>query len=618
MNKNNHIIDYLDYYLDLAKPPKYAVLLRGNWGSGKSWFIHEYIKSKAENSFLYVSLYGVTSYTEIEEILFEQIHPFLASKGMKIASKVLKGLIKTTIKVDFDGDKKDDGSISSGIPDINIPDYIKNIDKKTLIFDDLERCSIEIYNILGYINQFVENNELKVIIIANEEEIIKHDKHKDDAKAYLKIKEKLIGRSFDIVSDFDSALSFFIEQLPNSDAKILLEDKTPLIKDIFITANYNNLRHLRLAILDFERFYGFLPKIPSKKVDLVNKIISLFFSLSFEIKKGDLIEENIKEVFRPFFLSKEQQSEEEKRIDAIRNKYKPLFDRFATPIEYNLWIDFFKNGTTDKNHLKESIYNSYYFTEENSPDWMRLWRYVEMSDVDFEETFKRMYEKFEHFQIVDQYELIHVTGLFINFSSMKLIAYDVQTILEIAKHNVEILKKSNYLRKDKNEDFPSTGYKNLGYQGTKIQEMQQFLDYISEQVIISEQESYPEIATQLLEILRRSVDDFVETLIISNSKENLYFNTPILKFMDTNKFMKVFLEIHNKEKDKLSRLFEKRYRFEDYNKELKEEIVWLKDIVKLMNIEKDKRKGKISGNIIEFQIIKSIENAIKTLDDSSQ
>ncbi len=618
MNKNNHIIDYLDYYLGLNKPPKYAVLLRGNWGSGKSWFIHEYIKSKAEKSFLYVSLYGVTSYAEIEEILFEQIHPFLASKGMKIASKVLKGIIKTTIKVDFDGDKKEEGSISSGVPDINIPDYIKNIDNKTLIFDDLERCSIEIYNILGYINQFVENKELKVIIIANEEEIIKNDKHRNDAKAYLMIKEKLIGRSFDIESDFDSALSFFIEQLPNSDTKILLEEKTPLIKDIFITANYKNLRHLRLAILDFERFYGFLPNIPIKKVDLVNKIISLFFSLSFEIKKGVLIEENIKEVFLPFFLSKEQQSEEEKKIDAIRNKYKPLFDGFATPIEYNIWIDFFKNGTTDKNYLKESIYNSYYFTEENRSDWMRLWWYVEMRDIDFEETFKRVYEKFEHFQITDQYELIHVTGLFINFSSMKLIPYDVQTILEIAKHNVEILRKSKYLRKDKNEDFLRKGYKNLGYQGTQIQEMQQFLDYISEQVIISEQESYPEIANQLLEILQHSIDDFVETLIISNSKENLYFNTPILKFMDTDKFMEVFLEIHNKEKGKLSRLFEKRYRFGDYNKELKEEIVWLKDILKLMNIEKDKQKGKISGNIIEFQIIKSIENAIEAVEGSSQ
>lgn len=618
MNKNNHIIDYLDYYLDLAKAPKYAVLLRGNWGSGKSWFIHEYIKSKTENSFLYVSLYGVTSYAEIEEILFEQIHPFLASKGMKIASKVLKGLIKTTIKVDFDGDKKEDVNISSGIPDINIPDYFKNIDKKTLVFDDLERCSIEIYNILGYINQFVENSELKVIIIANEEEIIKNDKHKDDAKAYLMIKEKLIGRSFDIESDFDSALSFFIEQLPNSHAKILLEEKITLIKNIFITANYNNLRHLRLAILDFERFYGFLPNIPSKKVDLINKIISLFFSLSFEIKKGVLIEENIREILLPSFYNKEQKSEEEKKINVIINKYRPLFDMYDDPIEHNIWIDFFKNGTLDKTQLKESIYNSSFFIEENSPDWMRLWKYVEMTDIDFEEIFKRMYEKFERCQIKDKYELVHVTGLFIKFSDMKLIPHDVQTILEIAKHNVEMLKKSKYLRKDKNEDFPSTGYKNLGYQGYKIKEMQHFLDYISEQVIISEEDSYPEIANQLLQTLQHSAYSFVETLIISNSKENLYYDKPILKFMDTDKFMEVFLEIHNKEKDKLSRLFEKRYRFEDLNKELKEEIIWLKDILKLMNIEKDKRKGKISGNIIEYQIIKSIEKAIKTIEDNNK
>lgn len=63
---------------------------------------------------------------------------------------------------------------------------------KKIIFDDLERCSIVIPNILGYINQFVENNGLKVIVIANEDEIIKLDQLDnkiDNAKAYLTIKE---------------------------------------------------------------------------------------------------------------------------------------------------------------------------------------------------------------------------------------------------------------------------------------------------------------------------------------------------------------------------------------------------------------------------------------------
>ena len=42
-----------------------------------------------------------------------------------------------------------------------------------LIFDDLERCKIPINDLLGYINQFVEHLNLKVIIVANEKEINK-------------------------------------------------------------------------------------------------------------------------------------------------------------------------------------------------------------------------------------------------------------------------------------------------------------------------------------------------------------------------------------------------------------------------------------------------------------
>lgn len=88
------------------------------------------MEQNPKNEYLYVSLYGVTSYKEIEDAFFQQLHPVLASKGMKIAGKILKGLIKTTVKIDIDRDGKGDGNVSLGIPDINLPDYLKNIDDK--------------------------------------------------------------------------------------------------------------------------------------------------------------------------------------------------------------------------------------------------------------------------------------------------------------------------------------------------------------------------------------------------------------------------------------------------------------------------------------------------------
>lgn len=85
----------------------------------------------------------------------------LGSKGAKLAGQILKGTLKATVKIDLDGDSKSDGSISGGIPKIELPDYLKINDNFILVFDDLERCEIKKEEVLGYINYFVEQKELR-------------------------------------------------------------------------------------------------------------------------------------------------------------------------------------------------------------------------------------------------------------------------------------------------------------------------------------------------------------------------------------------------------------------------------------------------------------------------
>lgn len=44
-NKNSHVKDYLKYYCQLDREPCYAVLLKGKWGTGKTWFIKQAFES---------------------------------------------------------------------------------------------------------------------------------------------------------------------------------------------------------------------------------------------------------------------------------------------------------------------------------------------------------------------------------------------------------------------------------------------------------------------------------------------------------------------------------------------------------------------------------------------
>lgn len=119
---NSHIKAYLDYYCRLSAPG-FAVLLKGEWGSGKTWFINKYRRENPKDKnqkFLYVSLYGITSFSEITNILFQQLIPMLSSKDKEI--NIVQNIVTEAVKflTRFDLSK------------INLHDYILTEYLKTI------------------------------------------------------------------------------------------------------------------------------------------------------------------------------------------------------------------------------------------------------------------------------------------------------------------------------------------------------------------------------------------------------------------------------------------------------------------------------------------------------
>ncbi|EPE9900634.1 putative KAP P-loop domain-containing protein [Flavobacterium psychrophilum] len=611
---NKHIDEYLDYYISLEKPPTYAILLRGNWGSGKSWFIKKFIDEREKSSFIYVSLYGVTSYSEIEDAFFQQLHPVLASKGMKLAGKLLKGLIKTTIKVDFDNDGKEDGQINSTIPDINIPNFLKNIDSKILIFDDLERCSIDISNIMGYINQFVENNGLKVIILANEEEIIKNDlknNNIDNSKSYLSIKEKLVGKSFDISTDFDAAIDDFINQVPESSGKSYIYGKTNLLKELFFIAGYNNLRHLRQSIFDFVRFFEILPEKAQIKNQLMEHVLNLFFSISFEIKKGNITENDLQFIIYPRY-QKNTKTEEKSKPQLIREKY-PIFSFYNHPIEIDLWINIFKFGTVRKELLETSILSSNYFKEETRADWIKLWYHYDLNDTEFEEIFKKVYDRVEKNEIENKYELLQTICLLFVLADKKLIKYSIKKIELLSNTAIKNAKAKGILIKNKHEEFPGSSSHGLQYSGLNFASNQLFIKKITAEIENNYEKNLPPLAMELLNLLSESIEKFGDKIVLENNRDNIYYDIPILQFIPVKTFLDTILKLSNTKKKDLCYILEKRYK-ENLKENLKEEVQWLEELKNLLIIEARKLKGKISGEIIKNSLIPTIEKSIKILN----
>lgn len=165
VDSSNLALEIDKYLLDKTYP--YAIMIDGAWGSGKTFFIKQYIDSQLNNKhYIYISLYGMTDIREINKQI--RIQYYYGSKfakqkyeltrlGTSIAFDILekKGIKEKYINQCLDLIKK--GCINGS-----------NI---VLILDDLERSTVSILDILGHVNGLVEHQGYKVILLANEKEI---------------------------------------------------------------------------------------------------------------------------------------------------------------------------------------------------------------------------------------------------------------------------------------------------------------------------------------------------------------------------------------------------------------------------------------------------------------
>ena len=208
----NELNIYIKNYLVNDKTQR-AIMLTAPWGSGKSYYIKNSLCPfllKNELDYAIVSLYGLKEIKDLNkelylEIKFKKSHKTkaaaLASAFGKTVLSGAVGIGKTILKhvanVDIDFNLKE-------------PNYEKlyesvNLKDRLIIFEDVERSGIDIIEFMGYVNNIVEQDGIKVLIVANESEIIKtesfHDEKLDtnidiyttETKKYLKIKEKTVG-----------------------------------------------------------------------------------------------------------------------------------------------------------------------------------------------------------------------------------------------------------------------------------------------------------------------------------------------------------------------------------------------------------------------------------------
>lgn len=254
---NELISKYLSDYMH-NPDPQYAVMLKGKWGCGKSFFVNKWIEEYTNAGEgvslkpIYVSLYGLKDTSQITESIDRVLHPLLYSKGAELTKKLFKIAGKVVLKTSFDVDKNgsEDISLDATLDSLSILLSKDNIiGNKLIIFDDLERCLIDMKLLLGYINSFVEHGSCHVILVGDETRVVSRWK-----KTLIEFKEKTVGREFEIMPDVDDAITCFLHGYIPSDE--WLQNQKTLITDIFHATECNNLRILRQCLYDFNGLYA--------------------------------------------------------------------------------------------------------------------------------------------------------------------------------------------------------------------------------------------------------------------------------------------------------------------------------------------------------------------------
>lgn len=215
----------LDYIEDDRK--NQAILLNGEWGCGKTFFVKENLIPEIDTEkyqIFQISLYGVSSIEKIQDMIYgEWIEKAVGDKTEKlgpIGGALTKGIgIFGKSAVQFIESKiGTEGSASEAAKEFLEQNIGKN-KKPILIFDDIERCQLDIIELMGFLNNLSENNGYKLILVAYEQEI---NRDEDDIVRILKYDIALNGRL-----DIDK----FIKKGSNSTANGGKQDEIKIDRD---------------------------------------------------------------------------------------------------------------------------------------------------------------------------------------------------------------------------------------------------------------------------------------------------------------------------------------------------------------------------------------------------
>ena len=632
------ILDYIR-----ADYTDYAIMINGEWGSGKTYFWNHKIRNKIETmqingkkyTTIYMSLYGISNLEEISKKIFiettqlmdKNLKKYMGAKGEKVIPEYAKtGLdMANFFGVTQNGDK------------INYEEFFSTEDK-VLCFDDLERANVDVIDILGYINNFVEHDHIKTIIICNEKELstklkssnlemktfiatylldkenklnVKTDEPMvqriqdtieyvfDKANDYERIKEKLIGETFEYAPEFTYIINGLLMRYERYPELIrFLRQNSNLITSTFNKSGTRNLRILKHALNDFKKIFDMVSRDYSNTNNRIMQTMLIFtIAISFEIKAGKITKDkfvNIKdnEEYKSILVSSRTLMDNRQfYIKEFDSNYYYNFKaeyRFFKFIEYYVRTRIFDMRLFKEN--METIRNT--VDTDNLPGYKRLLteEYWKISDDEFDKIIKEVLENVKE-GALELIDIVKIYAYFSYFSRKGLIDYDIKTLKSVFFNGMNLSSlKSSYCSNVEGE-----------LSKVAIEQVEEDMDDIikhfnnlNAQLL---DKMYKEKAEEIFKCIPMKMESFYEKF------DRECMNIPIFKYYDVYQLFQRISCASNEDivliKEKLIK------RSEKYTKEIEPE---MKNIKQLKQVIDDYLKGKDQS--IKIVMLREFSNSL--------
>ena len=476
--------DLLESVLDYIRSDytDYAIMINGEWGSGKTYFWNNQIKRKIESlklngknyKTIYMSLYGISNLEEISKKIFIETTQLLDKNLRKYMATHKQTVIPEYAKTSLD--MANFFGVNSTGEKVDYDDFF-SVQDKVLCFDDLERANVDVIDILGYINNFVEHDHIKTIIICNEKELATKmksenlemktfiatylldkqgelttteipmiEKIKDRIETvfertndYERIKEKLIGETFEYDPKFDYIINGILMRYESNSGLVrFLRENSGLIMSTFKRSGTRNLRILKQALNDFSKIYEMTDKFYPNTNKLVLQTMLIFtIATSFEIKAGKITKEKFRnlandEEYKSILVSSRVLSDN--RQFYIKEFDSNYYYNFKAEFRFFKFIEYYiRTRIFDMKLFKKDIEEAEQLSsgEKKIPAYKKILidEYWKIPDNEF---FNTIYEALDDIKR-GELQLIEIAKLFvyyIYFYNNNLINYDLKTLKE--------------------------------------------------------------------------------------------------------------------------------------------------------------------------------------------